>query len=89
MKQTELEQKMRALRDYCEENNVPVFIMSYQQTGNKQNSGYIYDYLSPACLNIDVKKETGKKDKFPLFLKVLSKKGKGGSHGKSKKTNRS
>ena len=69
---TEFEEKMKELCDYCEEQGIPIFIAGWQQTEFNPNSGYVYQYLAPSNLGIDIQKETGKKDRFPLFLKAVS-----------------
>lgn len=68
---TELEIKMQELHDYCEANGVPIFLAAWQNVDNG-NAGYVYQFLPPACVDIDIAEQTGMQDKFPTFLKIVA-----------------
>ena len=65
---TEIEVVLKRLRDYCEENGHPLFVAVWQDPKNKKDDGYVYEYVSPLRLGVDMKDLTGEKDRFPMFL---------------------
>jgi len=72
VQKTELEKMLKMVHDYCEERDIPIFLASWQEPVDDRDAGYIYEYLPPACLDMDMEELTGEKDKFPLFLKVVA-----------------
>jgi len=65
---TELENVLKRLRDYCEEHGHPLFAATWQTPYDKKDDGYVYEYVSPARLGINMEELTGEKDRFPMFL---------------------
>lgn len=72
VQKTELEKMLKLVHDYCEERDIPIFLASWQPPETPEDTGYIYEYLPPACLDMNMEELTGKKDKFPLFLKIVA-----------------
>ena len=72
VEKTDLEKMLKMVHDYCAERDIPVFLASWQKPTAEGDSGYIFEYLPPACLDLDMKELTGEKDKFPLFLRIVA-----------------
>lgn len=68
---TEVELKLKELRDYCEENNIPFFGATWSEPTIKRDDGYTYEYVSPLRLGIDIEGYTNERDRFPLFLGAI------------------
>lgn len=65
---TELEEILAKLRDYCIENNCPLFAATWQKPMEERDDGYVYEYVSPLRLDMNMEELTGEKDRFPMFL---------------------
>ena len=68
---TELENILKKLRDYCEENGHPLFAATWQQPSDEKDDGYVYEYVPPRKLDINMEELTGEKDRFPMFLGAI------------------
>lgn len=65
----ELKQKLIELYDFCEKNNIPVFIATWRDN-IKKNNGYDYSLFLPKDFDATLD-EFDIQNKFPLFLRAI------------------